>query len=88
MNIYKGLLRTIWQKIKFEQKKEWDKIAISFLEECDFIVDVGCGEGRFISQDPFKILGIECNNKSLKKCKEQGYNVIKSDIRALPFQGK
>lgn len=82
----KESLRAIWRKIRFEQKKEWDKIAYSFLKERNFILDIGCGEGRFISQNPHKIVGLDWNTESLKKCKNHNYNVIKCNVLSLPFQ--
>lgn len=82
----KNFLKKFWEKIRFDQKKKWDKIAISFLNECNQIIDVGCGTGRFISQNPSKIIGIDWNNKSLKTCKEHGYSIIKGDARKLPFK--
>jgi len=81
----KNVARMIWQKIKFNQKTEWDSIAYSFLKECDVILDVGCGEGRFISQNPNKIVGSDWNNESLKKCKNHNNNVVRCDARILPF---
>jgi len=82
----KNLLRVFWRKIRFNQKEEWDKIAYSFFEKRSPVIDIGCGEGRFISQNPSKIIGIDWNDKSLKICKEYGYNVIKGDIKHLPFK--
>ena len=82
------LLRIIWQQIKFDQKKEWDKIAYSHLRECHFILDAGCGEGRFISQNPHKIVGLDWNVESINKCREYSYNVIEGDIRCLPFKNE
>lgn len=79
-------LRKIRQKMRFDQKKEWDKIAFSFLNRCKSIVDVGCGEGRFISQDKNRIIGVDWNESSLNKCKLLGYNVIKGDVKQLPFE--
>lgn len=84
----KTLLRSIFKKVKFDQKKEWDKIAYSFLEKRDFVLDVACGEGRFISLNPHKIIGLDWNTKSIKKCKNNNYNVIKCDVLSLPIQNE
>jgi ubiquinone/menaquinone biosynthesis C-methylase UbiE len=70
----------------FDQKKAWDKIAFSFLSHCKNIIDVGCGEGRFIAQDKNLITGVDWSEVSLNKCKSLGYNVIKGDARQLPFE--
>lgn len=72
----------------YNQKKKWDEIAFSFLNSCKLIVDVGCGEGRFISQDKERIIGIDWNEASLETCKSLGYKVKKSDVRQLPFSDK
>lgn len=44
----KHLLIRIEQKMFYDQKRKWDRIAFSFLNSCRLIVDVGCGEGRFM----------------------------------------
>lgn len=82
----KKLLKTIWRKYRFEPEKEEDKIAYSYLKNYDWILDVGCGEGRFFAQKPKKIRGIDWNRQSIKKCKEKGYQVKRADARALPFK--
>lgn len=86
MNIIRNLLRILWQRLRFDQKKEWDSIAYSYLEDCNHILDIGCGEGRFILQSPERIIGIDWNPESLKKCRKLRYNVIQGDVKALPFQ--
>lgn len=83
---YKNVLETIWDKVRFDQQREWDKIAFSFLNRCERIIDVGCGEGRFISQGKDNIVGVDWNEASLNKCKSLGYNVKKGDVRQLPFE--
>lgn len=70
----------------YDQKKKWDQIAFSFLNQCKNIIDVGCGQGRFISQDKTRITGIDGSKVSLDKCKSLGYDVIESDVRQLPFE--
>lgn len=85
MNMQKNFLRILWERVRFEQKKEWDSIAYSYLKDCDLILDAGCGEGRFILQNPKHIIGLDWNSESLKKAKERGCNVVEGDVRALPF---
>ena len=78
-------LKKIRVLLWYDQKKAWDKIAFSFMNQCEKIIDVGCGQGRFIAQDKNRITGIDWNETSLNKCKSLGYNVIKGDLRQLPF---
>jgi ubiquinone/menaquinone biosynthesis C-methylase UbiE len=86
LSAVKFKLRKIKVKLWYDQKKAWDKIAISFMHRCDKIIDVGCGEGRFIEQDRNRITGVDLSDISLNKCKLLGYNVIKADARKLPFE--
>lgn len=79
------LRRKIGRKLRYDQKKDWDTIACSYLKSHNPILDVGCGEGRFISLDPQSIIGIDWNPTSVESCERRGYNVIRGDIRALPF---
>jgi len=83
MKKLREILRT---KLRYDQKAAWDRIAYSYLKTRNSILDVGCGEGRFISQDPQGILGIDWNPESVEHCKRRGYKVIQGDIRALPFK--
>jgi ubiquinone/menaquinone biosynthesis C-methylase UbiE len=80
MNKIKEYLRK-----NFNQKIVWDRIAFNYLKDKNLILDVGCGEGRFISQNPEKIIGLDWNEKSLKKCIEKGFKVVKSDVCYIPF---
>jgi len=79
------MLKKLWVKVRFDQKAEWDKVAYSYLKGFNPILDAGCGEGRFISQDCQAIVGIDWNSESIKECKGKGYNVVQGDVRALPF---
>ncbi len=72
-------------KVFFDQKKFRDKKALSYMKDCVSVLDVGCGEGRFISHDPKRIVGIDQNEKSLSICKRNGYNVFKGNVTQLPF---
>lgn len=82
------LLKPLWNKVKFNQKEEWDTIAYSYLDNTDSkpILDAGSGIGRFIAQNHQRIVGIDWNRNSLKDCKAKGYNVIEADVRDLPFE--
>lgn len=70
----------------YDQKYEWDKIALDSMGSCKKILDTGCGEGRFISHNPKTIIGVDHNKKSLKVCKKRGYSVKYSKATSLPFK--
>jgi ubiquinone/menaquinone biosynthesis C-methylase UbiE len=80
-----SFLEKIQNRLTYDQKTEWDRIALSFLRECPLILDVGCGLGRFIAQDHQRIIGLDMNESSLQKCRGKGYTVKKGDARGLPF---
>ena len=63
-------------------------MAYSYLKGLNPILDAGCGEGRFISQDPQAIIGIDWNAESIKECKSKGYNAMRGDVTALPFEDR
>jgi len=83
--LYKKLI-PLYRKIAFNQKKQYDKIALSYMSECSNILDVGCGTGRFISNSPSRIKGVDGNKESVEECLKKGYNVVKADVTKLPFE--
>ena len=76
-----------YQKIfGYDQKYEWDKIAWKHFSKCDSVLDVGCGEGRFMSQNPNKVIGIDHNRKSLSICEKKGLSVKYAKVTNFPFE--
>jgi SAM-dependent methyltransferase len=64
----------------------FDKLALKHFRQCHEIIDIGCGNGRFIGYDKARIQGIDGNNESVKYCCEMGYKVIKCQATDLPFE--
>jgi len=83
--IYK-ILVPLYRKIAFDQKKQYDQIALKYMSSCKNIVDVGCGTGRFISNSPSRVKGVDHNKESVEICLKKGYDVIRADITKLPFK--
>ncbi len=83
--IYKILI-PLYRKIAFDQKKQYDKIALSYMLECNKILDVGCGTGRFMLNYPSRIKGVDHNKESVETCLKKGYDVIRADVTKLPFE--
>ena len=55
------------------------------------ILDIGCGEGNFLSyldSKKFDKTGIEINNEGYKATKIKGINVFNQDISGVNFDGK
>ncbi len=79
-------LQAYYQKMHYDRKLRWDGIALKFMEDCERILDIGCGIGRFISHNPHKIIGVDRNLETLKICRQKGYNVEYAEVTNLPFE--
>jgi ubiquinone/menaquinone biosynthesis C-methylase UbiE len=75
-----------YSRIYYSTKEKFDKLALKQMTSCGKILDVGCGLGRFISQDPKRISGVDGNENSVKQCKEKGFEVHKAKVTKLPFK--
>lgn len=67
----------------------WPRIA-NFLESLNpgsVLVDVGCGNGKYLGLNPH-VIGLGCDRSDglLKVCTERGFNVVQCDCLALPFK--
>ena len=79
------LLKPYQRKLGYDFKFEWDKIALKYMIRSKKILDIGCGEGRFIGHSTRRIIGVDHNQKSLAICKKKGFNVKYSKVTKLPF---
>ncbi len=82
----KGPLGRKWCEFIKGQKHQEDFIAFSYLRSCRNILDVACGQGRFIEQDRSRISGIDSSSETVRLCLEKGYKVIQGDARKMPFE--
>ena len=62
------------------------KVALRFLSSCKNILDVGCGQGGFISIDPDRIQGLDINPNHINQCIAKGFKVIEGDAFKLKFK--
>lgn len=81
-------LRPYQRTLGYDQKYEWNKIALGYLKNCRAILDVGCGVGSFIALDPSRITGLDHNEDSVQACEEAGYTVKCGEATALPFDNE
>lgn len=49
-------------------------------------LDIGCGDGGFLSEDKENFIGIDINPETLKKAKDAGFAVAEADATKLPFK--
>ena len=48
-------------------------------------LDIGCGEGEFLRNDPTRIEGLEPNADAVARCKARGYRVTLGRVPGAPF---
>lgn len=80
------MLQRVRNILRYNQRDKWDRIALSWLEDCVKILDLGCGNGGFASLAPERIIGADLNSKSVAYARRKGCTVVQADIRNLPFQ--
>lgn len=61
-------------------------VALNYLRHCERILDVGCGQGNFISLAPDKIEGIDINKESIEICKRKGLKAVLGTALQLNFE--
>ena len=67
----KKSLKILRTKRRYHQKTDWDRIADSYLKSSNPILEIGCGQGRFISQEPHAIIGVDLNHQSSRGLQTQ-----------------
>jgi len=83
-----SLRNLLKQHLSYNPQLIFDKLALKHFTSCSEIVDIGCGNGRFIGYDKVRIKGIDANSEAVKYCREKGYNVIKCQATDLPFENE
>jgi ubiquinone/menaquinone biosynthesis C-methylase UbiE len=48
-------------------------------------VDIGCGEGEFLSHNPEQIYGVDTNARVIEQLGEKGYHVTLADGGKMPY---
>lgn len=50
------------------------------------VLDIGCGQGKLLKNNPNLIFGIDLNKGVVENLKKQGLNVVFGDVVELPFE--
>lgn len=61
------------------------KVAATFLDLSESILDVGCGTGTFVELCPNTIEGIDINPENVDFCRSKGLRVSEGSALKLPF---
>lgn len=62
------------------------KRELSLFENCNNILDIGCGDGQFIALSPKRISGIDNNRDTVKDCVKRGLRVMRGNAIKLPYK--
>jgi len=82
----KNILKNFYQKFNRNYQTDFlSKKELSYFDGCKKILDLGCGEGNFVSLDRKRIIGLDHNKKSLAICRKKGLKVIFGEVVQLPF---
>lgn len=83
----KNILKNYFQKINRNYQSEYlFKKEYFYLKTSKSILDIGCGEGNFLTLNPKKIIGLDHNKKSIEICIEKGLQAKLGDVTKIPFQ--
>jgi SAM-dependent methyltransferase len=79
----------VYRKPKRHRRDYLDRLALTYFArfECDNILDVGCGRGRFMQFDPDCMVGVERNPETLQRISERKkLKLVRADALNLPFR--
>jgi len=80
------MLREIKRATRWNQKDSWHQLAASFFDDNSVVLDLGCGHGEFLSYGPQSAIGLDWNDANVAVAAQTGRQVVKGDVRAIPFQ--
>lgn len=78
--------KSLYQKI-FRNERTY-KYDFNKLHICKRVLDIGCGFGYFISNNPEKIFGIDYNPEAISQCISKKYKIVRGSALELPFKSE
>jgi len=79
-------LKLVYNKI-FKNPRHY-KDDFKYFEKKGNILDVPCGRGFFIENDPNRIIGIDLNQIAINECLRKGLKAYKENAIKLPFENE
>jgi len=74
---------------KKQRDKYFKKVLLHFFQNVPFVVDIGCGQGDFLTQAQklnISAEGIDDKEFWIDHCKKKNFSVQKGDIYNLPYE--
>lgn len=81
-NIYFKLKQKYYKKLGLPQSYKSD---LRFYDGLEKILDVPCGQGHFLENNPVSFFGVDLNEIAIDKCKAKGLIVFKEDATQMHF---
>ncbi len=76
----------IWAAVTKEErenKKRSLEFFLRYLQDCESIVDLGCGDGVFLEllqSNNKKVIGVELGDEMIELCRDHSLDVVKGDV--------
>ncbi len=49
------------------------------------VIDIGCGNGKFLKRNPKKYIGVDISENLVAECKQKGFNAVLGQADRIPF---
>lgn len=87
-NYVKSTYDKIAEDFSSTRYKKWPKVDafLGDLPADSLLLDVGCGNGKYLDNPTTYNIGCDLSLNLLKICKSRGYEVVLCDMSALPFR--
>lgn len=59
---------------------------LAYLDNCKKVLDIGCGDGEFISLSPDRIEGLDISEQTVKNCLSKGLRATLGSATKFPFK--
>lgn len=67
---------------------EWVKTFLSSIEKYSIVYDIGCGNGRNMTNNDLIMYGVDSCKSFVNMCNQKGLNVFESCMTSLPFRSE
>lgn len=82
----KSILKNFYNKYKKDYYKDFLLVReLEYFKSSKKVLDIGCGEGNFLSMKPAKLVGVDSNRSSIAICKKRGLHATYGSALYLPF---
>lgn len=80
-------VKTIFQKFEKDYVGARRRQAnLEFFRDCDPILDIGCGAGNFLVNDPNRCIGVDWNPEACRLVSNRNCRIVRGQACELPFR--